>query len=80
MNQECLPQLASLKQRDVETRKKLLSEGRLYGAYAEEIKRCARKAPIGPSASGGDKSKNLSHSLAERFEVTRCLVEKARLE
>ena len=37
MNEELLAQLERLKQRDVETREKLLEEGRLYGAYEEEM-------------------------------------------
>jgi hypothetical protein len=37
MNKELLAQLDNLKQRNIETREKLLEEGRLYGTYDEEM-------------------------------------------
>ena len=37
MDKGLLAELESLKQRDVETRERLLGEGRLYGAYDEEM-------------------------------------------
>ena len=37
MDQELLPRLEALKQRDLDTRNRLLKEGRLYGVYAEEL-------------------------------------------
>ena len=39
MNQALVGELNSLKQRDVETREKLLREGRLYGSYDKEMQR-----------------------------------------
>ena len=37
MNEKLLAQLKNLKQRDIDTRDKLLDEGRLYGVYDEEM-------------------------------------------
>ena len=37
MNTELLVKLESLKQRDIDTRNRLLKEGRLYGSYDEEM-------------------------------------------
>jgi len=43
MNKELLSQLVTLKQRDVDTRNKLLEEGRLYGVYDEEMQKVHRE-------------------------------------
>ena len=43
MNKELLSQLETLKQRDVDTRNKLLEEGRLYGVYDEEMQNVHRE-------------------------------------
>jgi hypothetical protein len=43
MNEELLAQLENLKQHDIETRNKLLDEGRLYGAYDEEMQKVHRE-------------------------------------
>jgi hypothetical protein len=39
MKEELLAQLDNLKQRDIDTRNKLLGEGRLYGVYDEEMQK-----------------------------------------
>jgi hypothetical protein len=39
MNEALIEELNGLKQRDIETREKLLKMGRLYGSYDEEMKR-----------------------------------------
>lgn len=39
MNKKLLAQIEHLKQRDIDTRKKLLDEGRLYGVYDEEMQK-----------------------------------------
>lgn len=39
MNSDLLTQLKSLKQRDMDTRQKLLKEGKLYGSYDEEMQK-----------------------------------------
>ena len=42
MNQELLDELLALKKRDLDTRSRLLQEGRLYGEYAEEMQQVHR--------------------------------------
>lgn len=37
MNQQLLNELIALKQRDTDTRSRLLKEGKLYGGYAPEM-------------------------------------------
>ena len=43
MNKQLLSQLENLKQRDIETRNRLLKEGRLYGAYDKEMQKVHRE-------------------------------------
>jgi hypothetical protein len=43
MDERLLNELLALQQKDVETRSRLLKEGRLYGAYAEEMQRVHRE-------------------------------------
>lgn len=43
MNQQLLNELLALKQRDADTRSRLLSEGRLYGDYAPEMQKIHRE-------------------------------------
>ena len=42
MNQQLLEELVALKQRDTETRSRLLKEGKLYGDYASEMQQVHR--------------------------------------
>jgi hypothetical protein len=43
MNKELIAQLENLNQRDIETRNRLLEEGRLYGKYDEEMQNVHRE-------------------------------------
>ncbi len=43
MNKELLSQLENLEQSDIETRNRLLEEGKLYGAYDEEMQKVHRE-------------------------------------
>ena len=43
MDKELLSQLEILRQRDIETRRKLLEEGRLYGVYDEDMQKVHRE-------------------------------------
>lgn len=43
MNKELLAQLESLKQRDIDTREKLLGVGKLYGVYDEAMQNVHRE-------------------------------------
>lgn len=43
MDNKLLAELESLKREDLETRKRLLSENRLYGTYDEEMQRVQRE-------------------------------------
>ena len=43
MNQQLLEELVALKQRDTETRSRLLKEGKLYGDYASEMQQVHRE-------------------------------------
>ena len=43
MNNALLSQLETLKKRDVDTRKKLIEEGRLYGVYDEDMQKVHRE-------------------------------------
>ena len=42
MNQQLLNELMALKQRDTDTRSRLLKEGKLYGGYAPEMQQVHR--------------------------------------
>jgi hypothetical protein len=42
VNQQVLDELLALKDRDLDTRSRLLQEGRLYGEYAEEMQQVHR--------------------------------------
>ena len=43
MNQQLLDELISMEQRDVDTRPRLVREGRLYDDYADELQHVHRK-------------------------------------
>lgn len=46
MNQQLLTELLALKQRDIDTRSRLLREGKLYGGYASEMQHVHRENAV----------------------------------